>query len=163
VLVADPEAPGRDLPEALAGRAAAVGPAVPWPEAGGSVARASAAARLAAAGRLPSAALPVVADDHLVLLAVHADPGLAQALARRAVAPLAEAAGAERGGETLRAWLDRPGQVQAVAATLGVHPQTVRYRLKRLRELYGAALEDPEERLALALALRAAGPDPLSV
>ena len=41
--------------------------------------------------------------------------------------------------ETLRAWLDRPGQVQAVAAELGVHPQTVRYRLRQLRELFGDA------------------------
>ena len=57
---------------------------------------------------------------------------------------------------TLRAWLDRPGQVQAVAATLGVHPQTVRYRLGRLRELFGERLEDPDARFELALALRVA-------
>ena len=50
---------------------------------------------------------------------------------------------------TLRAWLDRPGQVQAVAAALDVHPQTVRYRLKQLRELFGARLEDPEARFEL--------------
>jgi DNA-binding PucR family transcriptional regulator len=37
-----------------------------------------------------------------------------------------------------------------------VHPQTVRYRLKQLRELFGARLEDPEARFELALALRAA-------
>jgi DNA-binding PucR family transcriptional regulator len=57
---------------------------------------------------------------------------------------------------TLRAWLDQPGQVQAVAAALDVHPQTVRYRLKQLRELFGERLEDPEARFELALALRAA-------
>ena len=57
---------------------------------------------------------------------------------------------------TLRAWLDRPGQVQAVAAELGVHPQTVRYRMRQLRELFGDRLEDPESRFELALALRAA-------
>ena len=56
--------------------------------------------------------------------------------------------------ETLRAWLDRPGQVQAVAAELGVHPQTVRYRLRQLRELFGTRLEDPEARFELSLALR---------
>ena len=38
---------------------------------------------------------------------------------------------------------------------LDVHPQTVRYRLGQLRDLLGDALEDPEERLALSLALRA--------
>jgi DNA-binding PucR family transcriptional regulator len=57
--------------------------------------------------------------------------------------------------ETLRAWLDRPGQVQAVAAALDVHPQTVRYRVKQLRELFGERLEDPEARFELSLALRA--------
>ena len=44
--------------------------------------------------------------------------------------------------------------VQAVAAELGVHPQTVRYRIRQLRELFGTRLEDPEARFELALALR---------
>jgi DNA-binding PucR family transcriptional regulator len=35
-----------------------------------------------------------------------------------------------------------------------VHVQTVRYRLGQLRELLGAALDDPRGRLELALALR---------
>ena len=43
-----------------------------------------------------------------------------------------------------------------MAAALDVHPQTVRYRLKQLRELFGPALEDPEARFELSLALRAA-------
>ena len=46
----------------------------------------------------------------------------------------------------------------AIAAELGVHPQTVRYRLGRLRALFGNALEDPERRFALELALRAPAP-----
>jgi len=41
-----------------------------------------------------------------------------------------------------------------VAERLGVHPQTARYRLGRLRELFGAELDDPEARFWLALALR---------
>jgi len=41
-----------------------------------------------------------------------------------------------------------------VAAELGVHPQTVRYRLRQLRELFGTRLEDPEARFELSLALR---------
>jgi DNA-binding PucR family transcriptional regulator len=106
-----------------------------------------------------------VAGDHLVMLALHADPGLASALAADALAPLLEVAepARERLRETLRAWLDQPGQVQAVAAVLGVHPQTVRYRVRQLRELYGEELEAPERRLAIALALRAHPADPLSV
>ena len=41
-----------------------------------------------------------------------------------------------------------------MAARLGVHPQTVRYRLGRLREVFGDALEDPDARFELDLALR---------
>jgi DNA-binding PucR family transcriptional regulator len=41
-----------------------------------------------------------------------------------------------------------------VAARLGVHPQTARYRVTRLRELFGSALDDPDERFWLDLALR---------
>ena len=46
--------------------------------------------------------------------------------------------------------------MQAVAAALDVHPQTVRYRVRQLRDLFGERLEDPEARFELALALRAA-------
>jgi DNA-binding PucR family transcriptional regulator len=56
----------------------------------------------------------------------------------------------------LRAWLDHPGQVTRVATELHVHPQTVRYRVAQLRELFGERLDDPDARFELALALRAA-------
>jgi DNA-binding PucR family transcriptional regulator len=36
-----------------------------------------------------------------------------------------------------------------------VHPQTVRYRMRQLRDLFGERLEDPDSRFELALALRA--------
>jgi PucR C-terminal helix-turn-helix domain len=154
-LLPDPSAPGarRRLEVAVAGLPAALGPGVPWPRAGRSVRRALAALRLATAD-----GSVVVADDHLPALLLRADPDLAADLARRRLAPLRglSAASADRLAETLRAWLDRPGQVQAVAAQLGVHPQTVRYRVRQLRELFGEALEDAEGRFELALALRAA-------
>ena len=100
----------------------------------------------------------VVADEHLPALLLAAAPGIAADLARSRLAPL-EGLGEgprERLVATLRAWLDRPGQVQAIAADLDVHPQTVRYRLKQLRELFGERLEDPDARFELSLALRAA-------
>jgi hypothetical protein len=159
VFVPDPDAPGRrrQVEAALAGERAAIGPTLPWPRAGTSLARAAGALRLAAAGRLDGDL--VIAEDHLAALVLAADPGLADELAAARLAPLDELAGAarERMTETLCAWLDRPGQVQAVAAVLGVHPQTVRYRMGRLRELFGTALEDPEARFELSLALRASG------
>jgi DNA-binding PucR family transcriptional regulator len=45
--------------------------------------------------------------------------------------------------------------VPAAAAELHVHPQTVRYRLARLREYFGDQLEQPDRRFELELALRA--------
>jgi DNA-binding PucR family transcriptional regulator len=55
---------------------------------------------------------------------------------------------------TLRAWLRNPGQRKTIAHELGVHPQTVRYRMTRLRELFGPVLDDPHGRFELELALR---------
>jgi hypothetical protein len=162
VFIPDPDAPGRrrQLEAALAASTdeedtAALGPTVPWHGAGTSLRRASAAFRLAAAGKLPPGGL-VLAADHLGRLLLAADPDLAADLARTRLEPLTDLAPGprERLLETLRAWLDRPGQVQAVAGVLGVHPQTVRYRVRRLRELFGDALDDPERRFELALALR---------
>ena len=156
VLLPDPSAPGRrrQLEAALDGRRAALGPAGPWTAAATSLRRARAAYRLPAgdaAGDL------VVAEDRLAELLLRADPRLGADLAASRLAPLTELAEGPRGRleETLRAWLDRPGQVQAVAAELGVHPQTVRYRVRQLRDLFGARLDDPEARFELALALRA--------
>jgi DNA-binding PucR family transcriptional regulator len=135
----------------------ALGPSVSWPEAARSLRRASAALRLRADGRVTDEGL-LVADDHLVTLVLIADPALAAELAETRLAPLQELGDAqrERLTTTLAAWLDRPGQVQAVAAALDVHPQTVRYRLGRLRELFGDRLEDPDARFELSMALRVA-------
>ena len=55
---------------------------------------------------------------------------------------------------TLRAWLRSPGPAQDDRDELGVHPQTVRYRMARLRELFGELLDDPDGRFELELALR---------
>jgi hypothetical protein len=159
VMLPDPIGPGRRraLETALAGERAALGPAVAWPDAATSLRRAAAAYRLPLGG-LAGASGVIVADDHLPALLLAAEPALASDLARTRLAPLEGLAAAprERLQATLRAWLDRPGQVQAVAGELGVHPQTVRYRLKQLRDLFGERLEDPDARFELSLALRAA-------
>ncbi len=141
---------------AARGRPAAVGPAVPLALAGQSVRRATATHALLAAGRLGDREF-ARAEEHLPALVIAADPALGAELAEQRLAPLQGLADGPRArlSETLRAWLDRPGQVQAVAADLGVHPQTVRYRVKQLRELFGDRLEDPEARFELGLALRA--------
>jgi hypothetical protein len=156
--VPDPEAPGRraQLEAALEGAPAALGPAVALPRAPHSLARARTAHALLLEGRLGDGPL-VVADDHLAELLLHGgDTTLAADLAARVLAPLDELRPKARARlrETLAAWLDNPGQVQAVAERLHVHPQTVRYRVAQLRELFGERLEDPDARFELALALR---------
>ena len=55
--------------------------------------------------------------------------------------------------ETLRAYLET-GEQQAAARRLSVHPNTLRYRLDRIREITGLEPDDPETRLNLTVALR---------
>jgi DNA-binding PucR family transcriptional regulator len=57
--------------------------------------------------------------------------------------------------ETLRAYLDCFGDIAAAAQWLHVHPNTVRYRVRRIEESLGTSLADPDVRLVLALGLRA--------
>jgi DNA-binding PucR family transcriptional regulator len=54
------------------------------------------------------------------------------------------------------AWLDALGDVGDAAATLGVHPNTLRYRLRRAVDVGGLALGDPRARLMHLLQLLAA-------
>ena len=159
LLVPDPDGPGRRrrLQTGLQRRGrAVVGPTVPWADVAHSASRAIGAWSLHAEGRLGSA-LAARADDHLLDLLLVGDPRLTADLVARRLAPLEEMtpAGRERAVETLRAWLDAHGDVALAADRLQVHAQTVRYRLARLREAFGDALDDPAARLELELALRA--------
>jgi PucR C-terminal helix-turn-helix domain/GGDEF-like domain len=159
ILVGDPDAPGRGraIERALGDIRAAIGPSVAWSAAGESVARARLALGLAADGAIRADG-PIRADQHLPALVIHADPALGRALAERWLAPLDSLGPGPRRKlrATLRAWLDHQGRVEQVARALEIHPQTVRYRVRQLRDALGSALDDPEGRLALAIALRAA-------
>jgi len=57
--------------------------------------------------------------------------------------------------DTLSAYLDGFGDVAAAAQQLCVHPNTVRYRIRRIERLLQTSLHDPDDRLVLALSLRA--------
>jgi len=152
IAVPEPAALGPELAAAAArhGAAAGLGPAVALIDAPRSWRWASIACGLAEPGRV------VEAEERLADLALASAADLAGALRERALAPLDAETPASRARleDTLRAWLRHRGAQQAAAAELGVHPQTVRYRLGRLRELFGEALDDPDERFALELALR---------
>jgi PucR C-terminal helix-turn-helix domain len=154
VVIGDPDAPGRaaEVEHVLDGATAAIGPSVEWADAAESFRRARAA--LALNGTRPSV---VRADERSVELLLNGEPRLAADLAARRLAPLDALADGPRARmtETLRAWLDHQGRVGDTAAALHIHPQTVRYRLGKLRDVLGDALEDPRARLELDLALRA--------
>jgi hypothetical protein len=156
-IVPDPDAPGRRKQLDRALRQARVrgglGTTVAWGDAALSFMRARAALALAPAGDEPL----ISARDHAGELLLRADPVLAAEFAAAELAPLAELSpgSRERLTATLAAWLDEQGRLGPAALRLGIHPQTARYRLARLRELFGDAIDDPDARFWLALALRA--------
>ena len=80
------------------------------------------------------------------------DPEVARGLAQALLEPLEG-----RKGDlvaSLAAWLARHGQWDTAAADLGVHRHTLRYRMRRVEELLGRSLDDPDLRAELWLALR---------
>lgn len=56
--------------------------------------------------------------------------------------------------ESLSAYLDAFGDVNRAASTLNIHPNTLRYRVRRVTEICGLDLDDPDERLMAAIQLR---------
>lgn len=146
------------LTERLAGRGAVIGPTVPWPRAALSAERARLARDARSDGFLPAELRggPLFTDDHLAALLLTRDPGLLADLTRRRLAPLADLPERTRSrlADTLLCWLTLRGQRGLIARRLHVHPQTVRYRLAQLRELFGDTLDDPDARFELELVLR---------
>jgi hypothetical protein len=154
-IVPDPVRPGRRqrLATALRGASAVVGHPVPIAHLPASIRIAEVAAELRRAGVLTDD--PVFADEHLDAIIVHRDGRLLEALRQQVLAPLEGLTPAVRArlSETLASWLRHMGDRQAVAAQLHIHPQTVRYRMTQLHDLFGPALDDPDSRARLTLAL----------
>ncbi len=94
-------------------------------------------------------------EAHLASLLIQSDSEALVDLRQRALEPLSELRQntAERLEQTLRSWLLHQGRRDEVAAELFVHPQTVRYRMTQLRELFGDRLQDPEAVLEIVIAL----------
>ncbi|MDN5918355.1 MAG: helix-turn-helix domain-containing protein [Pseudonocardia sp.] len=155
VIVPNPLLAGRRrrLATALHGTGAVVGASVPPHHLPASLHIAEVAARLQRTGVLTED--PVFADEHLDAIIVHRDARLLEVFRTQVLRPLegASASSRERLCETLTSWLRHMGDHQAMAAELHVHPQTVRYRLARLHELFGPELDAPETRARLGLAL----------
>jgi hypothetical protein len=156
VVLLVPDAEGRSRPallRSLDGRGAVVGPPRPWTQVRSSHARVCRALQLGL--REDDGGAPLDTERRLADLVLRADGEALADLRAQALAPLAElTAGArEKLTETLRAWLLHHGRRDEVAAELFVHPQTVRYRMGQLRQLFGTGLDDPRTVLDLTLAL----------
>jgi PucR C-terminal helix-turn-helix domain len=144
-----------EIERATVGLRAAAGPVAPRSELGASWSLAAAALRALESGALRTNEL-VWAQDHIPDLLMFESGALGERLAERRLAPLAELTPAARARmeETALAYVQHGGNAAAMARALHVHPQTIRYRLGPLRELFGDALTDPDGRFELELALR---------
>ena len=124
------------------------------------VSAAEAVAGLRAAAGWPDRAWPVTSDDLLAERAVDGDEIARRDLVTNVYVPLRDAGSALL--ETLTAFLDQGGSVEGTSRVLFVHPNTVRYRLKRIHEITGLAPGDARHVFTLRLAVvlgRLSGPE----
>lgn len=98
----------------------------------------------------PGAPRPVHATELLPERALLGDAGAIVALEDDIVAPLSTAGPSL--AETLDAYLDSGGAVESCARKLFVHPNTVRYRLKRITEITGRDPTNPRDAYVLRIA-----------
>ncbi|WP_018653116.1 PucR family transcriptional regulator [Actinomadura flavalba] len=156
LIIPDPDGPGRArvLETALRDWVAAVGPTVRTEDAAKSMRWAREALPLARRGVLPVDGL-IRCADHMPALVVFKDEELVRAVADLRLAPLrtVRPRHRERLVRTLLSCLQNGFNATEVATRLHVHPQTVRYRLHQLEELFGDQLYDPESRLEMEMVL----------
>ncbi|WP_231336344.1 PucR family transcriptional regulator [Actinomadura graeca] len=159
LVVPDPDGPGRAaiVDRALSGTLAVIGPTVPVVEAARSSRWARETLRLVQRGVIDAGGGVVRSVEHISTLILFRDERLVAALAGLRLAPLAHLRPGQqdRLAETLLAWLQSGRNANEVAMRLHVHPQTVRYRLRQLEELFGDRLLDPDLRFDLEIVLRA--------
>ncbi|WGL53032.1 helix-turn-helix domain-containing protein [Nocardioides sp. BP30] len=132
---------------------------VPTEEAGHAHRWVVRALELAASGGIPRQ--PVIdCARYRTQLWLHAEPALRRQMAQELLKPLfAETPNSrEILSATLLVWLETRESAPAIAAILGVHPQTVRYRWRRINELFGESLHDPEFVVQLTMVLKASVP-----
>jgi hypothetical protein len=184
-IVPDPDGPGRaaEVERAVAERASAerddsrvaLGPTAAPADLGGSWSLAQATLRAAEAGALAGASAAkdtaeqadasglLRVDDLLPDLLLFEGRALVDRMAARRLEPLDALTPKARARmqQTALAYVRERGNAAAMARELDLHPQTVRYRLAKLRELLGDQLDDPDARFELELALRAQSRDQL--
>jgi purine catabolism regulator len=148
-----PTVPGRD--DLAVGLSAATGPAAAasahrQAEQALSVARRRGRSLVEHDQIAAGSVLPLLADDAVRAFA----DGMLRALREH------DATGRGDLVASLQAWLARHGQWDAAAADLGVHRHTLRYRMRRVEDILGRSLDDPDVRMELWLALKVTPPPP---
>jgi PucR C-terminal helix-turn-helix domain/GGDEF-like domain len=127
-----------------------VGPTMPDLGAAGESARAALAGAQAAAG-WPGAPRPVLAADLLPERALTGDEDARRELLDSVYWPLADAGSLLV--DTVTAYAESGGSLEGTARALFVHPNTVRYRLRRVAEVCGRTPTEPRDLFTLQVAL----------
>jgi hypothetical protein len=158
LIVPDPEGPGRRamLRAGLRGTAAAVGPTVTVTEVARSLHWAGQALGLAERRIIPQAR-PIFVTDHLPIMMIMQDEELAGIAVADRLAPL-EALPVTRRlrlAQTLFACLECNFNATEVAGRLRVHPQTIRYRIRQLEQVFGPEIHELDRRFEFLVTLRA--------
>jgi hypothetical protein len=111
----------------------------------------AAVAGLRAVAAWPGAPRPVQADELLPERSLSGDGHARRQLANEVYSPLTAGDGVLL--DTVSAYLDSGGSIEATARTLYVHANTVRYRLKRVADLTGYNPLNPRDSFTLRVAL----------
>jgi hypothetical protein len=156
LLTPNPDRDLRGLEGRLPGWRAAVGPRVHPADAATSLLWARRTLDLVRRGLAGDDPVTHTAD-HLATHWLLADRFLLDELSAKVLAPFETLTVKQqtRLSETLLSWLEHNGSTPDIAHALGIHPQTVRYRVSQLTDLFGDRLADPAKRLEIQMALRA--------
>ncbi|MGW0434222.1 PucR family transcriptional regulator [Micromonospora sp. NPDC003197] len=154
---ADPLAVTEKLLAGFGSGPVVVGPAVPSLDEATDSARA-ALAGFRAAPAWPAAPRPVAAADLLPERALAGDSEARRSLRHDGYAALVRAGGELL--ETLDAFFAAGGVLESAARALFVHPNTVRYRLRRIADVTGLSPLAPRDAFALRVALTIGRLDP---
>ena len=148
--VDDPDKAGTRIAAHFGPGAVVTGPVV------GDLLSASISARAALAGlraaiAWPDAPRPVSSDDLLPERALSGDGHARRDLVDHAYQPLCDASPALL--DTLNAYLDSGGSIESTARALFVHPNTVRYRVRRIGDITGLSPGDARDAHTLRIAV----------
>lgn len=148
--VGDPDKAGTRIAAHFGPGAVVTGPVV------GDLLSASGSARAALAGlraaiAWPEGPRPVSSGDLLPERALSGDGHARRELVENAFQPLCDASPTLL--DTLTAYLDSGGSIEATARALFVHPNTVRYRVRRIADITGLSPADSRDAYTLRMAL----------